>query len=73
MNEVVKKPEITRTALPRLDFTDMPSNVALLILAEELRRLAESMPLVRDLTCDLRIDKSGSCALYFRACYLFRM
>jgi hypothetical protein len=61
--------EVTRP--PRewaLEFESAPVPVAMAMLAERLRELAEKkIPNLRDLTCDVVISPGGTCSLYFRA------
>jgi hypothetical protein len=50
-----------------LDFQSAPANVALVLLAQQLRELADQkIPHIRDLTCDLVVEPSGLCSLHFR-------
>ena len=67
MSEVASK--VIRQPQERsLDFSGMPVDVALPLLAQELQELAKNIAILHDIVCELQVSPNGAAVLHFRAC-----
>lgn len=68
-NYLHKDPETGERRLPEsLQIRDVPVSEALVALASRLEELAECMPFVGDIECQVNVDPvNGRASLYFRA------